>query len=128
MNKEEFGSLGKLITYLEHLRNEEQLPRIHEEDLSRVIIWLLNNKGGIREAKLYTIKEIMELLDLPYITVYRLIKDGKIHAINADNREKIRVAGKFLLRYLEGDQPSCCDANAVFGEDNHSEECKAGAK
>ena len=57
---------------------------------------------GIREAKLYTIKEIMELLDLPYITVYRLIKADKIHAINADSTEKIRVAGKFLLRYLEG--------------------------
>ena len=56
----------------------------------------------IREAKLYTIREVAEILGMDSAAVWRLVKQGKIKAIPSAKREKIRIFGKFLLRFMEG--------------------------
>jgi predicted DNA-binding transcriptional regulator AlpA len=56
----------------------------------------------IREAKLYTIKEVAEITGLKSREVYSLIKKGRIKAIPCEFKEKIRVFGKFLIEYMEG--------------------------
>ena len=56
----------------------------------------------IREAKLYTIKEMAEITGLKPREVYSLIKKGRIRAIPCEFKEKIRVFGKYLIKYMEG--------------------------
>jgi len=58
----------------------------------------------IRECRLYSIKDIAKITGLPERTIYNHIKEGRIHALDSKFKKKIRVAGKFLINYLEGGQ------------------------
>ena len=59
---------------------------------------------AIREAKLYTITEVSELLNLHENTIYRHIKSGKLRAMQPAQNYKIRIFGKDIIQYLRGDK------------------------
>jgi len=56
----------------------------------------------IKDAKMYTVKEIEELLGLERRIIYKLIDDGRLHGVPTKFKEKKRVIGKFLKQYING--------------------------
>lgn len=59
---------------------------------------------GIRDAKLYSVKEVTELVGLHENTVYSEIHSGRLKAIRPRDRSKWRIAGKFIKEWLKGDK------------------------
>jgi len=57
---------------------------------------------GIRECKMYSIKELTEIIGCHENTLYNDIKSGKLKALQTKDRAKYRVIGKYLLDYLNG--------------------------
>jgi len=58
------------------------------------------------ESKLYTMPEVCEILQHDRHTIYKLIKDGKLKAIQTSEKAHWRVFGKHLLEYMEGKNES----------------------
>lgn len=57
---------------------------------------------GIRECKMYSIRELTELLGCHENTLYNDIKSGKLKALQTKDKAKYRVIGKFVKEYLNG--------------------------
>jgi excisionase family DNA binding protein len=55
---------------------------------------------NIRDCKLYTIKELTEILGCHENTLYLDIKSGKLKALQTKDKAKYRVIGKFVKEYL----------------------------
>jgi len=56
----------------------------------------------IKDCRMYTVKELEEILNLERRQVYRLIDRGLLHAVPTRFKEKRRVIGKFLKQYING--------------------------
>lgn len=54
----------------------------------------------IKEAKLYTIPELCEILGYERHTIYGLIASGRLKAIKTKEKAHRRVFGKYLLEFL----------------------------
>lgn len=54
----------------------------------------------IKEAKMYSIKELEEILGFERHKIYRLIESGKLKGIQTIKRGSWRVIGKFLLEFI----------------------------
>jgi excisionase family DNA binding protein len=59
-------------------------------------------KDTIRECKLYSIPELVEILGMERHSIYKLIDSGRLKAIKTKKTYRRRVFGKELLKYLEG--------------------------
>lgn len=57
---------------------------------------------NLRDAKLYTIKELAVILGMHKQTLYNAAKSGRLHALRPVDKGKWRVAGKFVKEWLEG--------------------------
>lgn len=56
----------------------------------------------IKEAKMYTVKELEEILGLERRIIYKLIADDRLHGVPTNFKEKKRVLGKYVKEYLYG--------------------------
>ena len=57
---------------------------------------------GIREAKMYNVEEVAEIMDCHVNTIYKAMRSGDLHAIKPKNTRRWRVIGKYLIKWLEG--------------------------
>ena len=60
------------------------------------------DRTQIREAKMYSVPELCEILGYERHTIYRLIESGKLKGIQPADKGHWRVIGKFLLEYMRG--------------------------
>jgi len=56
----------------------------------------------IKDAKLYRVPEICEMLNVSRPTLYKWMDEGKIKAIPHINQKYRRVFGKYLKEFLNG--------------------------
>lgn len=62
------------------------------------------DRTQIREAKMYSVPELCDILGYERHKVYRLIESGKLKGIRASEKDHWRVIGKFLLQYMRGEK------------------------
>jgi hypothetical protein len=60
------------------------------------------DRTRIREAKMYSVPELSEILGFERHKIYQLIESGQLKGIQSANKGHWRVIGKFLLEYMRG--------------------------
>lgn len=60
-----------------------------------------NQIEGIRECKIYSIKETAELLGCHYNTIFSAVKSGELKALQTKTQAKNRIIGKFIIEWLQ---------------------------
>lgn len=74
---------------------------LRKERIRRLKIMDLNE---VKKPKLYSTKEVADFVGVSYITIYRMVKDGRIKAVN------VALKGKPIYRFRGEDVQAYYDS------------------